>query len=105
MVCTTRWDNAKGVAEGLTVFSYDAEERVYFTHAFKANGALTVERGHPIAGGFRFANDRGTGAERVRERLTLEEEADGRVKVVSETAKGDGAWVVGNRTEYLRTRP
>lgn len=105
IVCTPRWDNAKGVAEGLTIFSYDAEERVYLSHAFKANGALTVERGQRIAGGFRFMTESGTGAERVRERLTLEDAADGRVKVVSETAKGDGAWVVQNKTEYLLTRP
>ena len=105
IVCKPRWENAKGSAEGLSVYSFDEANGVYVSPNFKANGTMAVESGRRIPGGFQFASESGVGAERVRERLTLEEAADGRVSVVSESAKGDGPWVIGRKTEYLRTRP
>jgi hypothetical protein len=104
-VCKPRWENAKGTAEGLSVYSFDEANGVYVSHVFKANGTVAVESGRRIPRGFQFASESGAGAERVRERLTLEDAADGRVNVLSESAKGDGPWVIERKTEYLRTRP
>jgi hypothetical protein len=107
MVCRPRWDRPAGASEDLSVYSYDAATGAYVVHGFKANGQFAADRGERVPRGFRFASDLGTGAHRVRERLTLEEEegAAGRVTVVSETARGDGPWVVNHQTDYLRTRP
>ncbi len=105
IVCRPRWENPKGALEGLSVYSYDETNGAYLAHSFKASGLVTAERGHRIPRGFRFMSESGAGAERVRERLTLEEDVGGRVIVVSETAKGEGPWVVENKTGYLRTRP
>ncbi|MES2992315.1 MAG: hypothetical protein V4844_12930 [Pseudomonadota bacterium] len=105
IVCKPRWETAKGTAEGLTVFSFDELKGVYHSHVFQANGKFSVENGRPVPGGFQFESESGAGAERVRERLTLQDAADGRVSAVAESAKGDGPWVFERKTDYLRTRP
>ncbi len=105
IVCKPRWETAKGTAEGLSVFSFDEANGIYQSHVFKANGRLAVENGRRVPGGFQFESESGAGAERVRERLTLQDAADGRVGAVTESAKGDGPWVLERKTEYVRTRP
>ncbi len=60
----------------------------YVYHYFGPRGNLYIERGQRIPGGFRFTSESGTGADRVRTRLT---------------AKTDRPWVIEKRLEYLRT--
>lgn len=105
IVCAPRWRFPNMTFEGLSVFSYDDKSGEYLAHRFKAFGRVSTERGQRIPRGFRFMNEHGSGADRVRERFTLEEGVAGRVNTVLETAKGDGPWVTEDRDEYLRTRP
>ena len=104
IVCTPRWQFPNMTFEGLSVYSYDEKSGEYLSHKFRAFGRITTERGQRIPRGFRFMKEDGTGADRVRERFTIEEGVAGRVSTVSETAKGDGPWVVEDKQEYLRTR-
>jgi hypothetical protein len=105
MVCKPRWQSGGKVLEGLGVYSYDEKSGEYLAHGFKPPGRVSAERGQRIPSGFRFMSESGTGADRLRNRHTLEEGSAGRVTGTSETAKGDGPWVVEDKTEYLRTRP
>ena len=105
IVCRPRWQFADGVLEGLTVFSYDEKSGEYLSYRFKPGGRVSTERCQRIPRGFRCMNEHGTGADRVRERFTIEEVVAGRVSTVFETAKGDGPWVIEDKSEYLRTRP
>ncbi len=105
IVCRPRWDRPDGAVENLSVYSYDDVNGTYVVHGFKSNGRFESDRGQRLSNGFRFMSDSGTGADRVRERFTLEEGVAGRVTAVSEKALADGPWVVNHRTDYLRTRP
>jgi hypothetical protein len=105
IVCTPRWQLASGAFNGLAVYSYDEKSGEYLSYAFKPFGRVTTQRGQRIPRGFRFLSERGTGEERVRERYTLEEGAGGRISTVLETAKGDGPWVIDDKSEVLRMRP
>lgn len=105
IVCTPRWQSANGAFNGLAVYSYDENSGEYLSHAFKPFGRVATQRGQRIPRGFRFMNERGTGVDRVRERYTLEEDVGGRVSTVLETAKGDGPWVIEDKSEVMRTRP
>jgi hypothetical protein len=64
-----------------------------------------IERGRRIPNGFHFTSERGSNAETLRTRFTIEEATDGRVNTMTETSKADGPSVVVDRTVYLRTRP
>lgn len=105
IVCTPRWQLANGAFSGLAVYSYDEKSGEYLSHAFKPFGRVATQKGERIPRGFRFMNERGTGADRVRERYTLEEGSEGRVHTVLETAKGDGPWVIEDKSEVIRKRP
>ena len=105
IVCKSRVQTANGPQESLGVYSYDQTSGEYLYHGFGAGGIVSTERGQRIPKGFRFFSERGTGADRVRTRFTIEEAAQGRVNTVTETAKAEEPWVVEESLEYLRTRP
>ena len=105
MVCRARWQTADGPRKTLGIYSYDASTGEYQFHGFAASGAVVKERVKRHPKGWVYTTERGTGAERVRTRETLEETVEGRVSSVHETAKDEGPWVVDRRVEYLRTRP
>lgn len=105
IVCRARYQAAEGPREALGVYSYDPTQGEYLYHGFGARGGVSKERGQRIAKGFHFTSERGTGADRVRVRFTIEEAGQGRVNTVSEKSKADGPWVVEETVEYLRTRP
>lgn len=105
IVCRARYQTANGFRESLGVYSFDQTSSEYLYHGFGARGGVMIERGRRIPKGFHFTSERGTGADRVRTRFTIEEGPQGRVNTVSETAKADGPWVVEEKLEYLRTRP
>jgi hypothetical protein len=105
IVCRSREQTANGPREHLGVYSYDESKGEYLYHGFGASGSILIERGQRVPSGFHFTSERGTGLNRVRTRFTILEAEQGRVNTVSETAKADGPWVVGERLVYLRTRP
>lgn len=105
IVCRSREQAASGPREHLGVYSYDESKGEYLSHVFGASGAMLIERGQRIPGGFHFTSERGTGANRVRTRFTIVEAEQGRVNTFTETAKVDGPWVAGERSVYLRTKP
>lgn len=105
MVCRARWQTANGPRESLGVYSHDPSTGDYQFHGFSASGAVVKERVQRRPKGWVYTTERGTGAERVRTRETLEETVEGRVSAVHETAKDEGPWVVDRTSEYLRTRP
>ena len=94
IVCRPRWQVANGALEGLSVFSYDETSGEYLSHRFKPGGRVSTERCQRIPKGFRCMNERGKGADQVRERFTIEEGVAGRVSTVFETAKADRPWVI-----------
>ena len=96
---------ASGARETLGTYSYDPTSGEYLAHSFGASGGVITERGQRIPKGFVFRSERGTGADKVQVRFTIEEAAQGRVNTVTETATAGGPWVVEERLEYLRTRP
>ncbi len=105
MICRARGQTPNGPRETLGVYSYDPPTGDYQFHGFSANGAVVKERVQRLAKGWIYTTERGTGAERVRTRETLEETVEGRVSSVHETAEGEGPWVVDRKVDYLRTRP
>jgi hypothetical protein len=104
IVCKARAQTPNGPIEALGIYSYDQASGEYLYHGFNAGGRVSIDRGQRTPTGFLFLKEAGTGADRTRERFTLEEQAGGRVIAVTETAKADGPWVVDDRTIYLRTR-
>jgi hypothetical protein len=105
IVCRARVQTASGTRESLGVYSYDQITSDYLYHGFGSRGGVMIERGRRISNGFHFTSERGTGAERVKTRFTIEEAADGRVNTITEKSTAEGPWVVEERTVYLRTRP
>ena len=104
MVCRARWQTANGPRETLGIYSYDPPTGEYQYHGFAVSGDVVKERVQRHPKGWLYTTERGTGAERVRTRETLEETAEGRVSSIHETAKGEGPWVVDRRLDYQRTR-
>ena len=105
VVCSASVQTANGPRESVGVYSYDTTGGEYLYHGFGFRGNVVTERGQRIPKGFRFMSERGTGADRVLTRFTIEEGPHGRVNTVSEVSKTAGSWVVEERLEYLRTRP
>jgi hypothetical protein len=105
VVCRARVQIPGGNRESLGVYSYDPTSGDYLYHGFGSRGGVLIERGRRIANGFHFTSERGTGAEHVRTRFTIEEGADGRVNTITERSRADGPWVVEQTLQYLRTRP
>lgn len=104
-VCKARWPFSDGALEGSSVYSCDEQSREYLYHGFKAGGWVSIDKGQRIPGGFRFLKEYVEGTDRVRQRFTIEEGVAGRVTTVLETAKGDGPWVIEDKSDDLRTRP
>ena len=103
--CRGREETAKGPREWLGVYSYDQTTGEYLYHGFHPRGSVSIERGRRTPKGFIFTSERGTGADRVQVRFTIEEGPHGRVNTVTEVAKPGRPWVVEETLEYLRTRP
>ena len=105
MVCRARWKTATGARETLGIYSHDPATGDYQYHGFAASGAVVKERVQRHPKGWLYTTDHGSGPERMRTRETLEQTAEGRVKAIHETAKGEGPWVIDGTVEYVRTRP
>ena len=105
VVCRTSIQSGDKLREYLGIYSYDPHRAEYLYHGFGGSAGVYTERGQRMPKGFRFFSDRGSGADRVRTRMTLVESADGRVGTVTETATGDGPWEIKESVNYLRVRP
>lgn len=105
MVCRSRWRTAAGYREGLSIFSYDPASGEYRYHGFRAGGAVVTQTGQRLPNGWRLTSDRGTGADRMQTRVTIEKIAPGRFSFLSESAKGDQPWTTGARFDYVRVGP
>jgi hypothetical protein len=104
IICKSRDKTGDVPRESLSVYSYDAVKREYVYHGFRADGSIESQRGQRTPTGFLFASDEGIGAKRLRTRFTITEGVDGHFHTVSETAKGDGPFVVDSKIEFVRTR-
>lgn len=105
IICKSRDKTGDVARESLSVYSYDAAKREYVYHGFRADGSMESQRGQRTPTGFLFTSDDGAGAKRVRTRFTLTEGVGNHFHTVSETAKGDGPFVVDSKIEYVRSRP
>jgi hypothetical protein len=105
IVCKAHVQTASGTRETLGTYSYDPTSGDYLAHSFGVSGGVITERGQRIPKGFVFRSERGTGADKVQVRFTIEEAAQGHVNTVTETASAGGPWIVEEKLEYLRTRP
>jgi hypothetical protein len=102
MVCRSRWRADTGYREGMSIFSYEPSSGDYRYHGFRSGGAVVVQSGQRLPQGWVFTSDRGTGADRVQARVTIERVTPDRFSFLSESAKGGGPWLVGARFDYLR---
>lgn len=105
MVCRSRWNTASGPREGLSIFSYDSAAGEYVYNGFRAGGAHVTQRGREQNGRWLFHSERGHGADRVRQRVSIEPNAAGGFDFLSESAKGDEPWKEGARVVYKRLAP
>ncbi len=102
MVCRATWKARTGRREGLSIFSHDPETGEYLYHGFRAGGAVVTHKGQRLPEGWSFTSARGTGPDRVQTRVTIERTTPDRFSFMSETARGDDAWSVGARFDYVR---
>jgi hypothetical protein len=102
MICRSQWRTKDGRREGLSIFSYDSPTSEYRYHGFRSGGVVVTQKGQRLPKGWLFTSDRGTGADRVQTRVTIERSAEDRFSFLSESAKGDNPWLVGARFEYVR---
>ena len=93
---------ASGIRETLGTYSYDPTSGEYLAHSFGASGGVLTERGQRIPKGFVFRSERGTGADKVQVRFTIEEAA----QAASTVTKGHGRGPVSSREAWkLAHRP
>jgi hypothetical protein len=105
MVCRSRWRAGDGTwREGVSIFSYRTADSTYLYHGFRSGGAVETLTGRATADGWRFGAESGSGDARQRVRVTITRLADGNFHLVEATAEGDGAFVSGDTTRYVRLR-
>ena len=102
MICRSRWRAEDGRREGLSIFSHDPSTSEYRYHGFRSGGAVIVQKGQRLPRGWLFTSDRGTGADRVQSRVTIEKTAQDRFSFLRESAKSDNPWVVADKFKYVR---
>lgn len=105
MVCRSRWRTPAGVREGMSMFSYRAEDSTYLYYGLRAGGAVAAYEGKSVPGGWDFTAMRGTGAERVRERITIRSMGPDRFRFTAESSTGDQPWSVDAELHFRRAKP
>lgn len=106
MVCRGRSRAATGEwREGVSIFSYRAADSTYLYHGFRSGGAVEALTGRATADGWDFGAELGDGASRQRLRVTITRLPDGGFRLVDALAAGDGPFVPGDTTRYLRLSP
>ena len=100
MVCRSTWRTETGPREGVSIFSYRAADSTYLYYGLRAGGAAVMMQGRRLPDGWEFSNDEGSGAGRVRTRVTITRLNDKRFRLVAETATGDGPWTVASTDHY-----
>ncbi len=103
MICRSTWQTATGPREGMSIFSYNAVDSTYLYYGLRAGGLVEPMRGRilPNDGGWEFIAEKGTGKDRVRERVTITRIGPRRFRLVAESATGDGAWKTDGTQTYL----
>lgn len=103
MLCKSTWQTASGPREGLSIFSFNAADSMYLYYGLRAGGAVEAMRGRPTGDGWLFTAERGEGAARLRERVTIGRTPAG-FRLVAESAVGDGVWKVDATVNYRAIR-
>jgi hypothetical protein len=86
----------------MSVFSFDAKAGQYVYTGFRTGGALVVHYGEEHDGRWLFTSDEGSGAARVRTRVTIEANKDRGFEFSSEQSIGEGPWSRPSRVTYRR---
>ena len=102
MVCRSRWRTATGPREGMSIFSYDATTREYVYNGFRAGGTYVTLRGTEENGRWVLQSESGKGAERVRNRVTIEPNRQGGFNFLSEASTDDAPWKEQAEIAYIR---
>jgi hypothetical protein len=102
VVCRARWDTPSGSREGLSVFSYRAEDGSYLYHGFRSGGGIEVLEGGPVDEGrsWEFSGDKGGGDERRRSRVRIHRLENGGFRLAAQTARGEGEWSAEEIVHY-----
>lgn len=105
LVCRSTWRVATGPREAWSIYSYRAADSTYVYYGLRSGGAIETLEGRRSATGWEFFNQRGSGATRVRLRVTLTPLTQDRFRFTAETAVGDGPWTDPRSEHYVRVVP
>ena len=106
VLCRSRFRTSGGEwREGLSIFSYRAADSTYLYHGFRSGGAVEALTGRATEDGWEFGTQSGTGAARQRLRVTITRLPGGRFQLIDATATGEGPFVPGDTTRYVRASP
>ncbi len=102
MICRSTWETATGPREGMSIFSFNAADSTYMYYGLRAGGLVEPMRGRSTdnGSGWEFVSEKGEGATRLRERVTITTLGAGRFRLVAESATGDGAWKIEGTQHY-----
>jgi hypothetical protein len=103
MVCRSRWNTSAGPREGLSILSYDGVSGEYVYNGFRPGGAHVGQRGREENGRWTFSSELGQAGERTRQRVTIEADGRGGFTLLTEVARGDGAWQEQARDVFRRS--
>ena len=94
MICRSTWTTSTGPRESMSIFSYSAADSTYLYYGLRAGGSVEPMRGQlsPDGKGWVFTSEKGSGATRQRERVTITSLGGERFRLVAESATGDGPW-------------
>lgn len=106
MICRSTWQTSTGPREGMSIFSYSAADSTYLYYGLRSGGLVEPMRGRIRPNGtWEFSAEKGMGADRVRERVTITRIGPQRFRLVAESATGDGPWKTEGTQTYLPATP
>lgn len=102
MVCRSQWHTPAGLREGMSMFSYRAEDSTYLYYGLRSGGSVAAYEGKSVPGGFDFTSSGRAGAEGVRERITIRRVTPDRFRFTAESSTGDQPWKVDADLHFRR---
>jgi hypothetical protein len=100
MICRSTWQTVSGPREGMSIFSFRAEDSTYLYYGLRADGAVEALQGRCLPDGWEFSREEGVGANRQRSRVTIARLTQNRFRFVVESAEGDGPWILEDTVHY-----